>query len=75
MSLLILGLLEGGNAWAWNSPQSIGAFVVGTLMFLAFVRVEQTRRRAGAAAVGVHATAAARRVADRRRRRASSSSG
>ncbi|WP_426595844.1 MFS transporter [Cellulomonas sp. McL0617] len=42
MSLLILGLLEGGNAWAWDAPQSIGAFVVGTLLFLAFIRVEQT---------------------------------
>ncbi|WP_081844478.1 MFS transporter [Cellulomonas sp. URHE0023] len=42
MSLLILGLLEGGNAWAWSSPQSIGAFVVGTVLFLAFVRVEKT---------------------------------
>lgn len=42
MSLLILGLLEGGNAWAWSSPQSIGAFVVGILLFLAFIRVEQT---------------------------------
>lgn len=42
MSLLILGLLEGGNAWAWNSPQSIGAFVVGTLLLVAFIRVEQT---------------------------------
>ncbi len=41
MSLLILGLLEGGNAWAWNSPQSVGAFVVGTLLLLLFVRVEQ----------------------------------
>jgi len=42
MSLLILGLLEGGNAWAWNSPQSVGAFVVGTLLLVAFVRVEHT---------------------------------
>jgi len=41
MSLLILALLEGGNAWEWLSVQSIGAFVVGTLLLVAFVRVEQ----------------------------------
>ena len=41
MSLLILALLEGGNAWAWDAPQSIGAFVVGGLMLAAFVLVEQ----------------------------------
>ena len=28
-SLLILGLLEGGVAWAWGSPASIAVFVVG----------------------------------------------
>ncbi|MGB3696604.1 MAG: MFS transporter [Gordonia sp. (in: high G+C Gram-positive bacteria)] len=26
-SLLILGLLQGGTAWAWSSPQSIAVFV------------------------------------------------
>ena len=41
MSLLILALLEGGNAWEWLSVQSIGAFVVGALLLVAFVRVEQ----------------------------------
>ena len=41
MTLLILALLEGGNAWAWDAPQSIGAFVVGGLMLAAFVLVEQ----------------------------------
>ncbi|OZB89376.1 MAG: MFS transporter, partial [Microbacterium sp. 14-71-5] len=30
-TLLILGLLEGGNAWAWDAPQSIAAFGVGLL--------------------------------------------
>ena len=29
MTLLILGVLEGGQAWAWNSPSSIAAFAVG----------------------------------------------
>ncbi|WP_456824147.1 MFS transporter [Cellulomonas sp. P5_E12] len=41
MSLLILALLEGGHAWEWVSVQSIGAFVVGTLLLVAFVLVEQ----------------------------------
>ncbi len=41
MSLLILALLEGGNAWEWLSLPSIGAFVVGTLLLVAFVQVEQ----------------------------------
>jgi EmrB/QacA subfamily drug resistance transporter len=41
MSLLILALLEGGNAWEWLSVPSVGAFVVGTLLLVAFVRVEQ----------------------------------
>ena len=41
MSLLILAVLEGGVAWAWNSPASIGAFVLGGLMLIAFVLVER----------------------------------
>ena len=41
LSLLILGLLEGGQAWAWNSWQSIGAFVVGGLTLVAFVFAER----------------------------------
>ena len=52
-SLVILGLLEGGVAWAWTSPISIAVFVVG----FARDRGLRTRRaggaRAGAAAVGV----------------------
>ena len=40
-SLLILALLEGGNAWAWTSPQSVGAIVVGLLMLVGFVLVER----------------------------------
>jgi len=40
-SLLILGLLEGGHAWAWRSPTS--ALVLGgaLLCLLAFVAVER----------------------------------
>ncbi len=41
MSLLILALLEGGNAWAWASTQSVGAFGVGLAMLGAFVVVER----------------------------------
>jgi EmrB/QacA subfamily drug resistance transporter len=41
LSLLILGVLEGGRAWAWNSPQSIGAFVAGGLLLVAFVFAEK----------------------------------
>ena len=40
-SLLILAMLEGGTAWAWDSPQSIGAFTLGLLLLAAFVAVEQ----------------------------------
>jgi len=40
LSLLILAVLEGGQAWAWNSWQSIGAFAVGGVLLLAFVLVE-----------------------------------
>ncbi|MCU1508505.1 MAG: putative integral rane transport protein [Glaciihabitans sp.] len=41
LSLLILAVLEGGQAWAWNSPISIGAFVLGALLLVAFVLVER----------------------------------
>jgi len=44
-ALLILGLLEGGNAWPWLSPAGVGVFVVSALAFAAFVAVE---RRAAA---------------------------
>ena len=40
-SLLILGLLEGGQAWAWNSPASIGILIGGLLMLMVFVLVER----------------------------------
>jgi EmrB/QacA subfamily drug resistance transporter len=41
-SLLILGLLEGGNSWGWGSPVSVAIFVVGALALGAFVLVERT---------------------------------
>ena len=41
MTLLILGVLEGGNAWEWTSPVSIGVFAGGTALFVAFVLVER----------------------------------
>jgi MFS family permease len=40
LSLVILAVLEGGQAWAWNSPQSIGAFVIGGLLLAGFAFVE-----------------------------------
>jgi EmrB/QacA subfamily drug resistance transporter len=42
LTLIILAVLEGGVAWPWDAPISIGAFVLGALMLLAFVYV-QTR--------------------------------
>lgn len=38
---LILGLLEGGHAWAWNSPTSIAIFTGGALLLVAFGLVER----------------------------------
>jgi EmrB/QacA subfamily drug resistance transporter len=40
-SLAILGLLEGGVAWAWGSAQSIVIFTAGAVMLVAFVFVEK----------------------------------
>ncbi|PSL37201.1 EmrB/QacA subfamily drug resistance transporter [Labedella gwakjiensis] len=41
LTLLILAVLEGGNAWAWNSWQSIGSFAVGALLLVVFGLIEQ----------------------------------
>lgn len=41
LSLLILGALEGGQAWPWNSSISIAVFAVGALAFVAFLFVER----------------------------------
>ena len=39
-SLLLLGLLEGGVRWAWDSAPGIGIFVGATVLLLTFVAVE-----------------------------------
>ncbi|MDQ4504228.1 MFS transporter [Sinomonas sp. ASV322] len=41
MTLLILGALEGGQAWAWDSPLSFGTFGVGAALFAAFLVAER----------------------------------
>ena len=41
MTLLILGVLEGGQAWAWSSPTSVAVFAGGAALFVAFVLVER----------------------------------
>jgi EmrB/QacA subfamily drug resistance transporter len=41
MTLLILAVLQGGQAWDWNSWQSIGAFVLGVVLLIAFVFAER----------------------------------
>jgi EmrB/QacA subfamily drug resistance transporter len=40
-SLVILGLLEGGVAWAWSSTPSILIFTAGAALLVAFVLVER----------------------------------
>ncbi|MGH8889482.1 MAG: MDR family MFS transporter [Acidothermaceae bacterium] len=39
--LLIFGLLQGGTAWSWASPQSIAVFAVAALAGLLVVAVER----------------------------------
>ncbi|KQS01120.1 MULTISPECIES: MFS transporter [Microbacterium] len=39
--LAILGVLEGGVAWAWDSPASIGVFVAAAVLLIVFVFVER----------------------------------
>ncbi|RKT79138.1 EmrB/QacA subfamily drug resistance transporter [Terracoccus luteus] len=41
LTLLILAVLEGGQAWAWASWQSIGGFAVGVALLVAFVLIER----------------------------------
>ena len=40
-TLLILGLLEGGQAWAWNSAAGIGVLAVGLALIGLFVMVQR----------------------------------
>jgi EmrB/QacA subfamily drug resistance transporter len=41
LTLLILGLLEGGQAWAWGSPQSIAVLAAGAVLLAVFVLIER----------------------------------
>jgi MFS family permease len=41
LTLLILGLLEGGEAWAWGSPQGIGVLGGGAVLLALFVLIER----------------------------------
>src|SRR3954452_25183462 len=41
LTLLILGLLEGGQAWAWGSPQGIAVLAAGVALLAAFVVIER----------------------------------
>jgi EmrB/QacA subfamily drug resistance transporter len=41
LTLLILGLLEGGQAWAWGSPQGVGVLLTGAVLLVAFVLLER----------------------------------
>ena len=41
LTLLILGALEGGQAWAWHSAISIAVFAGGAALFAAFILVER----------------------------------
>jgi EmrB/QacA subfamily drug resistance transporter len=41
LTLLVLGLLEGGQAWAWGSPQGIAVLVGGAALLGVFVVVER----------------------------------
>ncbi|SNS33707.1 drug resistance transporter, EmrB/QacA subfamily [Geodermatophilus saharensis] len=39
--LLIVGLLQGGSAWAWASPVSIGVLATAAVLLVAFALVER----------------------------------
>ena len=41
LSLIILGALEGGQGWAWDSPISIAVFAVGAVGLSLFLLVER----------------------------------
>ncbi|MFF5294884.1 MFS transporter [Paractinoplanes globisporus] len=41
LALVILGALEGGQAWAWDSPASIAILGIGFASLLGFVLVER----------------------------------
>ena len=41
LALVILAVLEGGQAWAWDSPESIAVFLAGAVLLAAFWVVER----------------------------------
>jgi EmrB/QacA subfamily drug resistance transporter len=41
LTLLILGVLEGGQAWAWDSPASIAILLIGALLLAGFALAER----------------------------------
>jgi EmrB/QacA subfamily drug resistance transporter len=42
LTLLILAVLEGGQAWAWDSPASIALFAAGAVLLTVFTLAERT---------------------------------
>ncbi|BCJ39929.1 MFS transporter [Actinoplanes ianthinogenes] len=42
LTLLILGVLEGGQAWGWTSPAGVAILGLGALLLIAFGFVERT---------------------------------
>ncbi|MGP9723957.1 MFS transporter [Corynebacterium sp. AOP40-9SA-29] len=51
LTMLLLGLLEGGEAWAWTSTASLVCFLGGVMVLAVFVLVE---RRAAEPVVNLH---------------------
>jgi EmrB/QacA subfamily drug resistance transporter len=41
LTLVILGVLEGGQSWAWNSPQSVAVLGGGVVLLVLFVLIER----------------------------------
>ena len=41
LTLVILGVLEGGQAWAWTSPTSVAILGIGLAVLVVFVLVER----------------------------------
>jgi EmrB/QacA subfamily drug resistance transporter len=41
LTLVILGVLEGGQAWAWGSPQSLAVLGGGAVLLVVFVLIER----------------------------------
>jgi multidrug resistance protein len=39
LTLLVLGVLEGGQAWAWDSPQSVVVLALGVVLLAVFARL------------------------------------